>query len=299
MGKFSQYRTFVAVVESGTLSDAARQLNVSPSAISKQLTNLEEATKVALFERSHRNVKVTTSGRAFYQQCKAILQSVAQAEDALLSEQEAVSGQLAITVSKSLLRSPLFDVLTAFSDHYPSIHFDINLSETVEDLHEQGYDFAFRLGRVADSSRLISMALRDVRLLCCASPRYLEQYGCPASLADLHQHKLMVLSPENLSQQVRDFFRKQKLDVNENSFHTDFHTTNDIEAVYQAVRSGLCLGLMLDIAVQADIEQGDFVDVFPSIPLPSKKLCLIYKKGAQSSQKQKVFKAFIKSRMKT
>ncbi|MGH1353084.1 MAG: LysR family transcriptional regulator [Methyloligellaceae bacterium] len=294
MAKFSQYSTFVAVVETGSLSGAAKLLNVSPSAVSKQLNALEASTKTQLFDRSHRNVRATEPGLRFYEQCKSILQAVTVAEDELLEEQEAITGRLSLTISKSLIRSPLFDLIAECSALYPEIRFDIHFSDHVEDLHEAGLDFAFRLGRLDDSSRLYAVPLMDVRLTICATQKYLDQYGQPESFSELSKHRLILMSPESLSVELKQFLKKQNM----RSDSRHHHTTNDIEAVYQAVRSGMAIGMMLDVSIQDEMQSGEFIPLLADKKMPSKKLYLIHKKSGKFLQKQKVFKEFIRKSFK-
>lgn len=289
MAKFSQYQVFVAIVETGSLSSAARLLNITPSAVSKQLAMLESSIDAQLFDRSNRNLKVTEAGEYFYRQCKEVLFSVQQAEEGLRSIQGEVSGKLSLTLSKSLARSWLFDLLSKFSDQYPAIRFDFNLTDEVKDLHEQNIDFAFRLGRIADSTRLVAKPLIQVTLIYCISPLYIAKKGKPESLESLSDHQVILPSPKNFSWELREFFKREKLQINPEKHHT----TNDIEAVHQSVHSGLAIGMMLDISVQEEMEQGTFVNLFPNLNLPSKKLYLVYKKSEHFSQKQTLFKNFI------
>ncbi len=294
MAKFSQYTTFVTVVETGSLSAAAKLLNISPSAVSKQLNTLEETTKVQLFDRSHRNVKATEPGLRFYEQCKSILNAVSHAEDELLEEQDAITGRLSLTVSKALIRSPLFELFSDCAEKYPEIHFDIKFSEDVEDLHEEGIDFAFRLGRLEDNSRLYATPLMDVRLTICATSKYITRYGHPENFAELSHHKLMLISPESMSTEMKQFLKRENVRLN-SAYH---HTTNDIEAVYQAVKSGMAIGLMLDVSVQEELEKQQFLQLLPDRKFPSKKLYLIHKKSGRVLQKQRAFKEFIRNSFK-
>ncbi|MBN4055492.1 LysR family transcriptional regulator [bacterium AH-315-K03] len=289
MAKFSQYQVFVAIVESGSLSAAARLLNFSPSAISKQLTALENRVNTPLFERSNRRLHVTESGQKFYQQCKQILSQITQAEESLLSVQGQVAGKLSITLSKSLANSGLFRVLSDFSGQYPAIRFDIDLTDNIVDLHEENIDFAFRLGRIEDSTRLIAKPLTKVSLVYCASPAYIEHFGAPDVLTDLSAHQVMLLSPKSYSTQIRQFIKREKIQLNQG----EHHTTNDIEAVYQSVLSGLSIGMMLDLSVRKTIEEKKLINLFPDKTLISKKLYLVYKKGVDFSKKQTLFKKFV------
>jgi len=290
MAKFSQYRVFIAVVETNGISSAARFLNHSPSAVSKQLTALEDSINVQLVDRSNRTVKITDSGKKFYRQCKEILAKVEDAENNLLSTKQTISGKLSFTMSKSLARSSIFDAISEFSKQNPAIRYNIELSDEIQDLYDSDNDFAFRLGTVNDSTRLVAIPLCEVRLIFCATPQYLQRYGVLKSFDDLANHHLMLLSPYNFSDVMRNFFKREKIGLNQEANHA----TNDIEVVYQSVRSGQCIGLMLDVSVKHELENNIFVDVFPSQVLPSKNLYLMYKKSTLLSQKHEAFKEFVK-----
>ncbi len=102
MPKLGHYRIFAAIVETGSIAKAALKLNYSAPAVSKQLTKLEDNLRVKLFHRSHKSLEITEAGKRFYPRCKTILSSVAQAEDELLAEHDAVCGTIAITLSRAL-----------------------------------------------------------------------------------------------------------------------------------------------------------------------------------------------------
>jgi len=143
MSKFTHYRVFVAIVETGSIIQASLKLNYSAPAVSKQLTKLEHSLQVQLFHRSHKKLEITEAGKRLYPKCKSILSSISQAEDELLAEHEAVSGTITITLSKALCSSRIFSVLSAFTVKYPQIQFDIRFSDHLEDLHNENIDFAF------------------------------------------------------------------------------------------------------------------------------------------------------------
>lgn len=289
MARFTQYRVFVTVFELGSISAAAQQLNLSPSAVSKQISALETHLNIRLFERSNRNVKATASGRAFYGRCKTIIRDVFEAERSLMEIKEAMSGSIRITLSKSLLRSNLFDQLSVFADLYPDIRFNIQASEQFEDLHETEIDFALRIGQLEDHSRLVAIPLRKVRPVFCATPEYLNKFGRPQSYAELSMHRFACMPLIELSQAVRSFLKKQKL-----LFDPQNHQVNEIETAYQMVVRNMCVGMMLDCSVEKEINQDILVDLFPDQPVPSKTLYLLYMKNEYLPVRNQVFKSFLK-----
>ena len=290
MARFTQYRVFAAAVETGSISQAAERLNLTPGAVSKQISALESQLGVQLFERSNRNITVTSPGQQFYQRCRQILQEVTNAEDELKAAQGALTGTLRLTLSKSLLRSEIFRHLAQFSIAFPEVRFDLRISEAVEDLHTNNLDFAFRIGQLPDHSRLVAIPLCQVRPLFCATPGYLEQRGCPQDYSELHKHTLVLLPAEQLSDQVRQFFKRQHIDFN----GREQHRVDDIEAGYQMMMAGMGIGMMLDCAVQNELREGTLQGLFQQTPAPAKTLYLIYRKSAYQQLKQQSFKTFIR-----
>ena len=290
MSKFNNYRAFIAVVETGSVVEAASKLNYSVPAISKQLSQLEQDLQVELFHRSHKKLDITDAGKSFYPKCKSILLSVSHAEDEVLAEHDAVKGTISVTLSKALCRSLIFEAISSFIDKYPQVNFDIRFSDHLEDLHDENIDFAFRLGKLEDNSHMIAMPIMDTQLLVCATPDYLKKHGYPKNLSDLGSAKLILMSPLNASEQLRAFLNKEKVSLR----NSTSHICNDIEGVYQSVKVGLGIGMMLNISVQKEIDDGTFVSVFPKKNLPRKRLYLLSKKSQWQSQKQRMFKSHIK-----
>jgi len=290
LSKLAQYQTFIAVFEKGSITKAAAVLNLSVPAISKQLVQLEERLQVQLFHRSHKKLDVAAAGKQFYPKCKAILSSIHQAEQELLSGQEAMSGVISITLSKALCRSRVLDALSNFVGIYPLIKFDICFSDKLEDLYDNDIDFAFRLGRLNDSSTMIAMPLFSTQLVACATSSYLQEYGMPKSFCELGNSKLILISEINPAGELKAFLNKQKFDFS----HGVSHITNDIEGVYQLTSASLGIGLMLDVSIQKELDEGRFISVLSHTNLPKKRLYLLSKQSQWQTKKQRTFKKYIK-----
>jgi len=291
MSKFSQYQAFIAVVEQGGITAAASILNLSVPAISKQIALLEENLQVQLFFRSHKKLEISVAGKDFYPKCKAILLSVAQAEEAVLSEQDNMSGPISITLSNALCRSPILDICADFSKLYPAIKFNLYFSDELEDLYGKDIDFAFRLGKLNDSSSMTATTLSECQLVACATADYLEQYGKPKSFSEPGQARFILMSPLNPTGELKAFLNKKRL----NYTHSVAHRTNDIEGIYRLVSAHLGIGLMLDISIQKELNEGKFMAVLAEHKLPSKALHLLSKKSQWQTRRLKVFKEHVKA----
>ena len=293
MTKFAHYRAFKTVVEANGMSSAARVLNISPPAISKQISMLEQDLGVQLIDRSNRKIKITEPGRKFYTQCRDILARIADTEKSLNLQKQDISGKISLTMPKSLTRSPILKALFEFSTINPSIKFNIELSEEIKDLYESESDFAFRLGKIESSTRLVAIPLFEVKLVFCASTRYLDLHGKPTSFNELENHNLILLSPYSYSEVMRKFIKRKNINLNLNNNHT----SNEIEVVYQSVFSHQAIGILLDVNIKQELMKNEVVDIFSHENLPRKTLSLVFKKSGLISKKHDAFKNFIKKEL--
>lgn len=291
MSRNTQYQAFIAVVEGGSITEAASTLNLSVPAISKQLVQLETHLQVQLFHRAHKKLDITEIGKQFYPECKKILSSIHQAEEKLLSDRAAMSGTIAVTLSKALCRSRVLDAISGFADNNPLIKLDIRFSDKLEDLYDQDIDFAFRLGQLNDNSNMTAISLMDTQLVACATPKYLKEKGVPESFNNPHKAKFILMTPLNPGGELKAFLNKEKF----NFIDSVSHTVNDIEGVYNLVNSHLGIGLMLDVSIHKEIEEGRLIQVLSGKNLPRKRLHLLSKKSPWQTKKQMAFKEYIKA----
>lgn len=289
MSKFREYKTFVAVVEKGGISKAADHLNMSVSSVSKQLSKLENDLEALLVDRSTKALSVTDHGYQFYLRCRDIIGNVEEAEQILRDDLANPSGKITLSLSNVLLKTPLMSLLKQFSSQYPSIKFDINISDQFENLVEQQIDFAFRIGDLEDS-RLTAISLSETRLIFCASPDYLDRKGRPKDFNFLLEHELIVPTYVNLTEVAGGVFSGVNTLLN----ISNYHTTNDYIALHEAGCEGLGVIITLDIAVKKELEEGRLVSLFPSLFFHQKDLNLIYHKRQYMPEKMRLFKQFMK-----
>jgi len=193
MDRLAAMATFAKVVEAGSLSAAARTLNISLAAVSRQLAALEERLGARLMNRTTRRLALTEGGRAYYERCRRILGDVDEAESALSQFHAEPAGRLA--VSASVLFGQLFvgPLLPDFLARFPRVAVDLTLVDRFVNLLEEGFDVAIRIGALADS-RLVARRLGDFRRVVCASPAYLRAHGAPREPKDLAQHACLTFS---------------------------------------------------------------------------------------------------------
>ncbi|MEO1494494.1 MAG: LysR family transcriptional regulator [Pseudomonadota bacterium] len=184
MDRFEDLRAFVQVVESGSLTNAAKALQVATSAVSRRVKDLERRLGAQLLQRTTRKMRLTAAGETFHTRAVQILQALEEAETEVGDGNRTLSGPLRIAAPLSFGRSHLGPILIEFARTHPGLELDIDFSDRMVDLVAEGQDLAVRIGTLADSS-LIARKLADVRMVVSAAPSFWEEHGLPETPADL------------------------------------------------------------------------------------------------------------------
>jgi len=186
--RFQALQIFRMVVEQGGFTAAARKLNISPSAATKNITSLEVHLGVQLLNRSTRSIALTDHGRSFYEAAVAILTRLDEAENGLRDANSAARGLVRIVMPPSFGRVTFTPELPAFLDENPGITLDVHFADTPVDMIKEGFDLAVR-SREQEDSQLIQRILHRGPMVTVASPAYLAQHGAPQSPGDLAGHR--------------------------------------------------------------------------------------------------------------
>jgi DNA-binding transcriptional LysR family regulator len=195
---------FVSTAQSGSLSAAARLLDLTPAAASASLKRLEEHLGVRLFVRSTRSQRLSHEGEVYLQNCQQALQLLADGQRALLAGHAVVRGPLQLSMPSDLGRNLLLPWLDEFLVRHPDLQLRLQVSDRLADIFRQPVDIALRYG-VPPDSRLIAIPLAaGNRRVLCASPAYLARHGEPASPAELVNHNCLCFM---LGEYVHDRWR--------------------------------------------------------------------------------------------
>lgn len=186
MNQFEEMHTFVRIVEAGSITKAAEQLNTVKSAVSRRLTELEKRLGVTLLTRTTRSQTLTESGQSYYQQCLRIIDDLAEIESSIRNENCALAGRIKIAAPLSFGLAHLSHALLKFNEIHPQIHFDVDFNDRRVDLIEEGFDLAVRISRLEDSNLIAKRIMKSYGVLC-ASPYYLQKHGTPEKPEDLKQ----------------------------------------------------------------------------------------------------------------
>ena len=182
----------VKTVAAGSFAGAARELGVTPVAVSKNVQRLEQQLGVRLLRRSTRKLSLTDEGQQFYERCTGPLRELESAHAAVKERGAAPSGVLRVTSISPFGRNYVVPLLAEFSRRYPAIRVEMNLDDSIADMVSEGFDVGIRAGEMRDGT-LIARHIAPLPFVVCAAPAYLARAGVPSTPADLARHNCLRL----------------------------------------------------------------------------------------------------------
>lgn len=193
MDKFQLIQQFVAVVDHGGFAPAARALHVSPPALTRAINELEQRLGLRLLTRTTRTVRVTEAGLHYAQDCRRILEDLAQADESARGFHGAPQGLLTVTAPGWFGAKFLAPIVADYLERHPGMRVNCAFTDRVVSLIEEGVDVALRFAALPDSS-LQAIPIGKMEVVLCAAPRYLNQRGTPGHPSELVQHDCVASS---------------------------------------------------------------------------------------------------------
>jgi DNA-binding transcriptional LysR family regulator len=181
---------FVKTVAAGSFAAAAKELGVTPVAVSKNVQRLEQQLGVRLLQRSTRKLSLTDEGRLFYERCTGPLQELEGAQSAVKDTSRTPAGVLRVTSVSPFGRTYVLPLLPEFSRRYPKIQIELHLDDALSDMIAQGYDVGIRAGKMRDGSMVVR-PIAPLDFVVCGSPAYFAEHGVPRTPAELAQHNCL------------------------------------------------------------------------------------------------------------
>ncbi|KAI5914221.1 LysR family transcriptional regulator [Thauera sp. 2A1] len=194
----SELAFFCLLARQGSLVATARELNLTPPAVSRRLSQLEERLGVRLLNRTTRRVSLTSEGEVYYANAQRILSDIEEMERLVSSSRAAPKGMLRVNAPLGFGRSYVGPAISAFITAYPDVDVQLHLTDRPVSLPDDTIDIAIRFGDLPDS-RLVARKIADNRRLLVASPAYLRGAALPAHPQDLHQHQCIVLRQNDVA----------------------------------------------------------------------------------------------------
>lgn len=293
MSRADALQTFTTVVRTRNFTAAADSLGVTPSAISKQISGLEERLGVRLLNRTTRSVSPTEAGQLFYQHCENILESIAEAERLVTDFDVTPKGRLRITAMANFGRRELARMLNDFALVYPDISFELYISDRPVDIVQEGFDFALRIGTQEDS-RLIAKPVAKQSIMVCASPGYLEKWGTPLRFEDITQHRMLVISNAEYARAnwLREFEKSHSFSINAVERKL---TVNDIDLAYEACLQGMGITALPSYIAERHVRSGELVHLFQNVEIPTRTINAVFPQNRYLSTKSRAFLNFVTS----
>src|SRR5262249_14423426 len=189
---------FVPTVNAGSFASAAKELGVSPVAVSKNVQRLERQLGVRLLQRSTRKLGLTEEGRLFYERCTGPLRELESAQSAVKDKGRSPVGRLRVTSISPFGRTYVLPLLPACSRRYPDIEVELHLDDAIRDMIAEGYDVGIRAGEMKDGTMVVR-EIAPLHFVVCGAPSYLAKNGIPEKPADLAGHNCLRLQDRTAS----------------------------------------------------------------------------------------------------
>lgn len=255
MADLIDMEVFSRVVSNGSMSGAARELNLSPAVVSKRIQKLEDRLGVRLLQRTTRQIALTEAGSGYYDRVVAILARIEEAEDFVTGGNSNVRGTLKLSAPTSFGRMHVAPHLKAFQDLHPDLRIHIQLSDDFIDIVGESYDLAIRIAELEDSS-LVARRLAPNRRVICAAPGYLREFGVPRAIDDLQNHRCLAATNQEIWR-LEGPDGPTQLRVSSNV------QTNSSEVIREAVIGGMGIALRSTWDVGDALRSGDLRIILP------------------------------------
>lgn len=265
---------FCLAAELKSFTAAAVEAGVSPAAVSRSVGRLEERLGVRLFVRTTRQIRLTESGQAYFEQCRGALAALAEAERDVGGRQDAPAGMLRISVPTPYGHYRLLPVLAAYRERYPAVQVEVHLSNRNIDFAEEGYDLAIRV-RPPPDSNLIARKLEDAELVLVATPAYLRRHGEPAALGELAAHECIQFELPSSGRTISWLFREDGVDVDVPTTG-NYRLRDDVLGCVTLARHGAGLLQTYRFIVEEDLRSGALVEVLTRCGGRSRPVSLLY-----------------------
>lgn len=288
---WDKLKVFHAAAEAGSFTHAGEQLGLSQSAVSRQVSALEQELSVSLFHRHARGLILTEQGESLNRTVREVFAKLAMTEALLTESKEKPAGRLKITTTVSFGSSWLAPRLQSFLEAYPDVTVSLLLDDTDLDLAMREADVAIRM-HPPKQPDLVQRHLMSMHWHVCASPAYLQKFGTPQSVDDLDQHRLILFG--DYHPPVADMNWLAQAGRRDGSRRKPLLEVNSLHAMLLAIRSGLGIGAMPDYLAT---ETEDVVRILPEVKSPTVDVFFVYPEELRNSKRVAVFRDFLLARL--
>ncbi|GGO84175.1 LysR family transcriptional regulator [Marinobacterium nitratireducens] len=290
MSQISELDFFVTLSKNQSLAAAARDLDVTPSAVTKRLALMEERLGVRLVNRTTRKLSLTTEGEVYLSHAITILADIEEMELLVSNRKETPGGLLRVNAPLGFGRRYLAPVISEFIKLYPGVEVQLTLTDTPVSLPDKSIDVVIRLGDIPDS-RLVARKVADNRRLLCAAPSYLTVHGRPQLPHDLLKHNCILLRQNN---QTSNLWRLTRDDRTESIKVHSKLSTNDGEVALKWALDGHGILMRAEWDLAKYVRSGRLELVLEDYATPAADIFAVYLEKANLSAKVSVFVDYLR-----
>ncbi len=260
-------RIFTEIVKAGSFAEAARNLGLAPSSVTRQINALEEELKVRLLNRTTRQVSLTEAGKLYYSRAQKVVVEIDDMSRAISDLGAEPRGTLRVTAPLTMGRGYITPRLEKFFARYPEISLELSLSDQIVDMVQEGFDAAIRVAKKLPDSTFKVRKLHHVTRVICASPDYLEKHGTPRAPEDLKNHQCLAINFDSANELWRSVSKSWHFDTSNGPLDIPVSArfrTNSGETILEAGLQGLGLVVLPLWHVFEHINSGKLVKLFDS-----------------------------------
>lgn len=279
-------QVFIRLAELESFTKTADALQTGRPQVTKVIQELEAELGVRLFQRTTRKVKLTNEGELFYQRANAILNDIRDTTSMFNRAPVGIRGKLRIDIPTAFVQAEFMACLKEFSLEYPHVQIILGATDRAIDLVSEGVDCVLRIGELSNSS-LIAKRIGYAKMITCAAPCYIAQFGQPQSVAELHQHKTVSFLSGQSKRPMPWHFLSNGVD--ESFTSQSGFTVNESHAYIQAALTGFGIIQAPGIVVTSSLETGALVEVLENQRPESLPVSLLYPNRAYIPQQVRTF----------
>jgi len=283
---------FCLAAEHGNFTSAANVAGVTPAAVSRSISRLEERLGVQLFVRTTRQIRLTNAGQLYFDRCRQALGQLIDAESEVSGGQRTPSGLLRISMPTPYAHYRVLPLLPEFRARHPEVQVEVHLSNRNIDFADENYDLAIR-GRTPPDSNLIARKLEDAELVLVATPAYLKRAGTPKTLEDLQRHDCIQFELPSTGRKISWPFHVNEREVIDVSTSGGYCCSDDVLGIVTLARNGAGLVQTYRFVVEKDLERGDLVELLPQHGGTSRPFILLYPHARHLSLRVRTFVDFL------
>ncbi|MAW34348.1 MAG: LysR family transcriptional regulator [Proteobacteria bacterium] len=297
MDRLHLMQVFTRIVESGSFSAVAKEMNMLQPTVSKHMNALENILGVRLLNRTTRKLSITDSGKEYYQRAKRILDEVQEMDAEITNLQNSPTGTLRVSAPAAFGRRYLIPLVFEFRKQFPDLAIDLSLKDRYVDVVQEGVDVAIRMGELEDSS-LIARHVGSFARMCVASPDYISSHGNPRAPDDLKKHNCITYSYNTYtyfsSSNDWNFGTSKKPELVR--VFGDFKA-NSAFAIRSAARDGIGVANLPAFLLSDDLESGRLLHILPDFGPAPMRISAVYPSGRLVSRKVKLFVEHVEDKL--